>query len=946
MEFKAPHSRGAASSTPKAPTLEDITWEDLKLMTDGNNVRPFAWSTHNLLFLPDPISPAIHAKHIPPSAQKSRTPDVSSQSQFYPLRFTLSPPAPILEMSHSYGPATILTLSPQSKYLYAYFPPTQSLAPAGGLACVWEAEDSLDTWNVKDFWHFPSEAGVVAMRWLDEEREWYAQSGPTLRSCRYPHLGPKLHHGHPAFLAVTQDHNVHLYYRPYPPAVDPSQTATLHRFFSSLCVSMLSPTAALQGQPEHIQSHDATLGGKHVCQKAAIGLGYNDWSVLVATRSTLIPSQSRDNDISMTSVMTELLPDGSTRELTPTSWLRSGTWGEEDFIDLCEVEIDLLSEDPCLVTIPLRPIPTPRDHESYLTHLLVTSHPLESLAPAPTTDLAEIHCTFQIVASFLGQNGDAFNPRSRLISWRVSKSGTTPGSRSSSPSRNKTVEQHPSDWGCLQTAQRTLESAVISAAQIWDSAGQILLCKINRSPVAHETQSDCARIGEISIVSSVNLENYHAFEPEPVLRRYNRPIREFPVFVSASPHRTLVCTTSGTQHNPTVSILTAPRWKVGAGNQSGHLRMISSAIALQLRHSSGSDISDITRALWEIIPTTNAGEASAALHGIFKEVFTLLESPLEFDVNQPWLTDFIGVLLVVYRSSPFKEMRSRWKTASEICQLYASVRALDDSRSVNEGSLYDFTPQGIWGLIQQARWIIERCESLLRTLVEWEGRQFSDETPSELIMAVHPFPLELFHRGLVHLNRLRTTTANLKKTENNQIAVFALSNLMDDAGLDFGLFTTALQTAKELVRNSGIPVPDLKEHCRQSLFSLKTTEALFPLLRRVATEYTQPKVLHRVRLFLPPDDLLVSSTIASAESGVPNPEVDIIRKTEMLRISSGPLDSNTKTCVRCGGRTSGTPLNDVGNGWRVFENIWRNHCVCGGIWSQQAGTDQLLGTRI
>lgn len=70
-------------------------------------------------------------------------------------------------------------------------------------------------------------------------------------------------------------------------------------------------------------------------------------------------------------------------------------------------------------------------------------------------------------------------------------------------------------------------------------------------------------------------------------------------------------------------------------------------------------------------------------------------------------------------------------------------------------------------------------------------------------MAVHPFPLNLFLQGLQHLNRLKTATANLKKTENNQIAVFALSNLMDDAGLDFALFTTALQTAKDLVRNSG-----------------------------------------------------------------------------------------------------------------------------------------------
>jgi hypothetical protein len=79
------------------------------------------------------------------------------------------------------------------------------------------------------------------------------------------------------------------------------------------------------------------------------------------------------------------------------------------------------------------------------------------------------------------------------------------------------------------------------------------------------------------------------------------------------------------------------------------MRMISSAIALQLRHSSGSDMSDVTRAMWEIVPTTSATDASAALQAIFKEVFALLDSPLEFDVIQPWLTDFIGILLVIYR---------------------------------------------------------------------------------------------------------------------------------------------------------------------------------------------------------------------------------------------------------------------------------------------------------
>ena len=126
---------------------------------------------HNLLFLSDPMSPAIHAKHLPPAPSNSRTSDISSQSQSYPVRFTLPPPTPIVDRPHSYISATLLALSPQSKFLYAYFPPAQPYSSTGGLACVWESEGSVDTWVVRDFWHFSAEAGVVTMRWLGEERE-------------------------------------------------------------------------------------------------------------------------------------------------------------------------------------------------------------------------------------------------------------------------------------------------------------------------------------------------------------------------------------------------------------------------------------------------------------------------------------------------------------------------------------------------------------------------------------------------------------------------------------------------------------------------------------------------------------------------------------------------------------------------------------------------------
>ncbi|QRV87356.1 hypothetical protein RhiJN_15374 [Ceratobasidium sp. AG-Ba] len=850
-------SRGGPPATSEAP-LADISWDDLRLMVDGEHARPIAWSGQNLLFVSDPVSPAIHAKHLPPITKAPRTAHIPSRDQFSPIKFTLPLPPPILETPLSYSSATIVTVSSQSKHIYAYFPATQSHTATGGLGCVWEAQESVDTWSVIDFWHLPPEAGVVAMRWLGEEREWYSQSGIPLRASRHPHLGPKLHMNHPAFLVITEDHHAHLYFRPYPLPIEPSS----QRFFSSLSVSLLSPTAAVSGQTEHAPVASMSPGGRRVCSKAAIGLGYNDWSVFVATRSSTEPNRSAEGDLAMTSVMGDLLPTSSANT-PPTSWLRGGMWGEEDMIDLAEVEIDILSDEPCIVTTPLRTISTAQAGNQRLTHLLVTSHPPDTPTRHSNAEQSEVSCSFQVVAAFLGQ-AEHNQVKSNLVSWRLSKAPvvrTTSRSSSSSPSRNNPALSSPgTDWSCALSTQRMFEHGAITTAQIWDATGQILLCKLNMTPVPSLDQIDCLTIGEAAIVSSTTLENNPMFDPEAILRRKGKSSREFPLFVAASPHKTLLCTTSGTSHNPTLSISPAPRWRVNPGeptdklgNQTGSMRMISSAIALRLRQASGSDVSDVVRALWEVAPTNSLAEATGAIQTICQEVFVLLESHMEFDVFQPWLPDFIGILMVIYRWGPFKEMRSRWKTASEMCQLYASVRALDDSRSVTEGQGYDFTPLGIWELIQQARWLIERCENLLRTLVEWENRQFSDEMPSELVMAVHPFPLELLFRGLVHLNRLKAAAAELKKTENNQMAIFSLNSLIEEAGLDLPVFQKALQSAKEQVRNADIP--NLKESLRQSLFALKTSDKLYLLLRRVAGECTQPQVLHRVRLFIHPDDL-------------------------------------------------------------------------------------------
>jgi hypothetical protein len=49
----------------------------------------------------------------------------------------------------------------------------------------------------------------------------------------------------------------------------------------------------------------------------------------------------------MATVMNDLIPEDNAGELTPMTWMRDGMWGEEDLIELCEVEVDLLSDEPC-----------------------------------------------------------------------------------------------------------------------------------------------------------------------------------------------------------------------------------------------------------------------------------------------------------------------------------------------------------------------------------------------------------------------------------------------------------------------------------------------------------------------------------------------------------------------------------------------------------------------
>lgn len=112
--------------------------------------RPVEWSNSSVIFTAHALQPLIIARHFSSSRQ-----------------FNLPFPAPISSNLNTYDPPTIITCSPDDRWLFAFFPGRGE----DGLCCLWHRGVELDSWSVKEWWLFAQSAGVVAARWLGGPRE-------------------------------------------------------------------------------------------------------------------------------------------------------------------------------------------------------------------------------------------------------------------------------------------------------------------------------------------------------------------------------------------------------------------------------------------------------------------------------------------------------------------------------------------------------------------------------------------------------------------------------------------------------------------------------------------------------------------------------------------------------------------------------------------------------
>ncbi|GJJ16006.1 hypothetical protein Clacol_010285 [Clathrus columnatus] len=270
-----------------------LNWWDLWPLVD-NDKRPLQWTSESLILSPHP-APGVSVRLFPTS-----------------YTFLLPSPSAILGNPNAYSPPTVIEASPILDYIFAYFPSKTE----DNVACLWTPCETLDTWKLDATWVCKRGQGIVLAKWLGRERSWSAGNPPT-RGCS---LGPISPFGHSRLLLVTQNHAIQIVDRVLP--FHPFQMAS-----ASLLHACRGGSVDRPPMKEMINGP----GGVTVCTKAAIGLGYNENSLIVATHTSLVAASTNTEF----SDQTNHLPLVSTTTASPPSW---DSFGSENSIHLCESE--------------------------------------------------------------------------------------------------------------------------------------------------------------------------------------------------------------------------------------------------------------------------------------------------------------------------------------------------------------------------------------------------------------------------------------------------------------------------------------------------------------------------------------------------------------------------------------------------------------------------------
>jgi len=672
------------------------------------------------------------------------------------------------------------------------------------------------------------------------------------------------------------------------------------------------------------------LGGRSICMKAAIGMSYNESSILVATRSHVLPSY-KPNPYSYSSMDLDLTLDmsqsGSSSE-SPSSpeW---ELWGEEPIIHLCEVTLSFKVNATGIMTRPLAPI---TDSSRHMTDLFFVSAPpakpfnkspekrdvaREALSPPP-----------YLAVSFVDFGDYTTVPKSEIALFSFKKDNASAISINSS-------------WTCREASRRMFEDKMLDFMLPSASRNGLLigLLNLNGTLPSSKRKLHEVAIGHMSILKIPDLSLDDSFENVPIVSNIATAGRGVPAHVAYSPNYTLLSSTSSLESmgsHVSIHALSRPHHRdITQGSDisktlpsAGLSSLIATAIYSRKSPSDAVHSLSLSTAPNDIIINT-----------LYDALLLLQRS--SNGLTEVWIDEIVAVAAEIYLIKSRKvddaskeSLVARWKTAHDLLSLVACCSAFEECQ---DGQAYDLDV--IWQLIEMSNWFIGFVENIMKECVLIANSVTPQNTDSStpdippfgsptFVHILNPYSLGKFQVALSHVKRLHDYIASLSaKAENAQIAKDVLLDVVDSSGLNLDQLARALSEVFH-----GLQSVD-QDSLHRSLIACMPLPSLASHLRRTIDKLLDSNIVNKARLFIKPTDLVDGvSRLSVTERHITARQRDVVSK--------GLLRHHTSSvrCVRCEG-VSQVGINDSSNQdvpeqWRTWERRWTTRCICGGSWTQ------------
>ncbi|PBK97052.1 hypothetical protein ARMGADRAFT_1010562 [Armillaria gallica] len=882
----------AAKSPPKGKNKEEwhMGWWDFQPLVEQLTPRRAEWSNSSVIFTPHPTQPTIQARHFSSSKQ-----------------FNIPSPAPILAALTDFDPPTVISVSPNDDWLFAYFPGRG----VPGAACLWCRGPEIDSWKLKDHWTLQLGAGVVTASWLGAPRQWTADEHGSF--LRLPTRGPRTPVSYPTLALVTQNHRLTLcYVRNYIPSLK-MFSAPLNQY-------------SVVHENSSVPTPEATDNGGllRLCVTAAIGLGYDESSILVATRSHIIPLPPGNPDTDHFDMNMSLDFGQSNAESTSHS---EEVYGEESIIEVSEVRLQF---DGIMMHLQTQPLPPIQNWEAQLTNLVFVCK-IPSVPELGVIQNEETKAAMYLVASFL-DFGDYSNlPQSKIVCYSMS--------------RHATPDTNQSAWSCHQAGTRTFTEGVLgflAPTKPLQGVNASLLVGIldtSGSFIAGQTKDKEVRIGLTTVLEIPTLFEYDKeWESSPIFASATKVGKEVPIHAVFSPNEMLLCTISSTVRATQTSVHTIPMRRASRAFKASILPLSSGLASAILSRKSTADYTHLLSL--STMPMEEVG------HILF-QVLTIVETQSRGKLGTlTWQT--LGVALEVYRLRSLRakdendrdNLTARWQTAHDLCSLAACNAAFEDCRDQEGPDLH-----AVWQFIGICGWVINFVEKVMKEamLINATNKPSSSETDDLfgaesiastdhyevpcLLHIVHPRALVNLKQALSNVRDFRSTLGSLTtRGENSQIAKDVLVDLVDCSGVDLNALNPLLD--EFILKSKGIEV----EETRRSFALCEPTTSMEPQLQENVKRLCESGVISKSRLYIKPHELIDGFENLNLEGPRKEQDKDVVSKGVLMKRQP------CVRCLRCDGLSEAAKdgtrsgAGSVSLRWRTWERKWVPGCVCGGLW--------------